>query len=568
MTTNSKVNALLDYACTFMNEACNFRDMFNSDFRKGRLPDVSYRKVLEAEAFSAEVKRRIDVLMREELDHYDRMSLKVLEFYAEANFFIGGCENPSYGEYFHLNPAITPNNTVLSYMNTLAEKKITTPEEARNYVRILQQYPELVSNLHERTRQQAEKGIYLTRDELGLTLNMLSALCQSPVSNPLWLTEEKLSGIECPKKKYCEVANFSLEEAITELSSLMEFLLSDAYQRNVPDTYGLCHQPSGTAYYERLIQFHCDQEMTAEKLYAFGMKHLEELEEECRSFRRTMGFGCDHEAFIKKIETMEEFYETTAEGIAHRYEYHLQRIQKRLPAYFAQLAKAPCRVERLQPENEASMAMGYFSAATEKGGTGKYMYNGSAPETQNQIISASTIFHELLPGHHFQMSLTLENQKLHPIFRSMPYLTGYGEGWAEYASYLAKEMGMYESPWDEYGNLMRSLRLTVQLLIDVGVNALGWTKEQATKMFKQYTGWSDTAVFSEMNRFANDIPGQGSSYVYCCMKIRQLREKAETSLGERFDLKEFHRIVLELGAIPMHVLQEHVDWYIEQKLRK
>lgn len=573
MIKNERVKSILDEIYEYLKDEGSYREMFNSDFSKGLLPDVSIEKVQEAEAYAAEVRGKIQALREEagELEHYDEMMLRIAEFYADTNFFIGGCENPCSIEFIDLDFSITPNNSPLSYMTALQGIKTdTSPTECKRYIRMMMQYPKLATDCLRRTQSQIEHGIYMPKTELELTTHALRGIALPVEKNPLCLTPKKLwdGYATSEKERLCGIANVSLEKAVSKLQELIGILESENYRNNSPQTIGLSQYPKGEEYYRKLVKYHCSYDITPEELYEFAENHLKKLEEKIDQMIWLAGYKCSHEEFHEIIMKDPLLYEKTVSGIQRRYERYLEKAKGILPLYFEKIPKADCGVERMPLENEESMAMGYFAAPSKGHPKGRYLYNGLEPEKQNQISCASVVYHELLPGHHFQMSLTIESEELPPLVKNLYYITSYGEGWAEYAANFMLDIGMYEDFLDAYGHISKNVRQTVQVLIDIGVNSLGWSFDKAKEMFQKYTGWSDMATNAEINRFANDIQGQALSYIFCCEKMRDLRALAENELGYLFDIKEFHTIMLELGAVPMSILEAHVKWYIDEKKKE
>ena len=208
------------------------------------------------------------------------------------------------------------------------------------------------------------------------------------------------------------------------------------------------------------------------------------------------------------------------------------------------------------------MTYGYYQAPTASDPRGYYFYNGSRLKDRSLLNAAALVYHELVPGHHFQMSLQLENGDL-PSFRRESRWTAYTEGWGEYASSLAGEMGMYDDPYDRAGRLMMDAFVSTRLVVDTGMNALGWTRARAVAYMKENTLESDGQIATEVLRYSCDIPGQALAYKMGSEKIRELREKAGRELGSAFDVRRFHDAVLGSGPLPLAVLERHIDWFIE-----
>jgi uncharacterized protein (DUF885 family) len=213
------------------------------------------------------------------------------------------------------------------------------------------------------------------------------------------------------------------------------------------------------------------------------------------------------------------------------------------------------------------MTFGYYDPPDHDKPSGRYRFNGSRLGERTMVTAAPLIYHELVPGHHFQIALQRENEELPPLRRES-FATAFVEGWAEYASDLAGEMGLYREPYDRYGRLAMDMFLSTRLVVDTGMNAFGWSLEQARQFMRGHVLESETQIGTETLRYSVDLPGQALAYKLGSSKIRELRERAEAELGERFDVRRFHDAVLSPGALPLPVLEEHVGWWIAQEKRR
>ncbi len=208
------------------------------------------------------------------------------------------------------------------------------------------------------------------------------------------------------------------------------------------------------------------------------------------------------------------------------------------------------------------MTFGYYQWPTANNPKGVYLYNGSKLEERTLLIAESLIYHELVPGHHIQLATQYEAKGLSQ-YRRENFHTAYVEGWAEYASGLGTEMGGYRDPYDRLGRCFSEMFFAVRLVVDTGMNGLGWSRQRAMDFMKENLLESDTQIETESLRYAVAIPGQALAYRIGSEKIRELRAHAEQVLGERFDLRRFHAAVLENGSVPLTVLEQLIERFIE-----
>lgn len=245
----------------------------------------------------------------------------------------------------------------------------------------------------------------------------------------------------------------------------------------------------------------------------------------------------------------------------------LARIEPEVSRFFLVTPKAPYGVRRLDPRLEGSQTFGYYDPPTPAEPKGLYYFNGSQLGDRTLLWAAGLIAHELVPGHHFQIARTNENEALPPLRREW-FDTAYVEGWAEYASDVAGEMGMYADPYDRFGRLAMASFIATRLVVDTGMNALGWSRERAIEFMREHTFQSDTEIRSETLRYAVDMPGQALAYGLGSATIRDLRARAEATLGDRFDIRRFHEAVLGSGALPLAVLARHVDDWVAAEAKR
>jgi uncharacterized protein (DUF885 family) len=235
-----------------------------------------------------------------------------------------------------------------------------------------------------------------------------------------------------------------------------------------------------------------------------------------------------------------------------------RRIEPKLAEWFGTRPKAPYGVRRLSPALEPVMTYGFYQRPTPQEPGGYYMFNGSKLEERSMLNAAALSYHELVPGHHFQVALTQENPRL-SAFRKNAAYTAFLEGWGEYASDLAGDMGMYTDPYDRAGRLSMDLFLSTRLVVDTGMNALGWSRDRAMDYMRAHTFESETQIRTETLRYSADMPGQALAYKMGSRTIRELRERMRQRLGARFDVRRFHETVLMHGSMPLGVLERHVE---------
>ncbi len=324
--------------------------------------------------------------------------------------------------------------------------------------------------------------------------------------------------------------------------------------------------PDGKAYYAYQLRQMTTTDMTAEQIHELGLKEVERIKGEMVALKDKVGFKGDLDAFFHFLDTDPQFkYPNTDAG---RQSYiddatrTIDNIKKELPNYFGLLPKADLVVKRVEPFREQDGAAQHYYPGTPDGSRPGVYYAhlsdmNAMPKTELEVIA----YHEGLPGHHMQISIAQELTGV-PKFRTQAGSTAYAEGWGLYAEWLAKEMpGTYQDPYSEYGRLSSEMWRAIRLVVDTGLHAKGWTEQQAVEYFDANSAVPLAAIKSEIQRYLI-MPGQATAYKIGMIRIQELRKKAETELGDKFDIKGFHDAVLGGGALPLTLLERRVDQWI------
>jgi uncharacterized protein (DUF885 family) len=336
-------------------------------------------------------------------------------------------------------------------------------------------------------------------------------------------------------------------------------VLDESYERNAPALLGQGQYDGGEEHYRTLVRLQTASRLSPEELHQLGLEQVADLTERMAKARADMGAPSSEQEFHLQLDTDPRVHATTADDVDAVFRKHMARLEPRIGEWFSVLPKAPYGTERLAPEAEAGMTYGYYQHPTATQPRGTYYWNGANLEGKSLLTYAALIFHELAPGHHFHIARQGENEALPDIRRYGAELGAFNEGWAEYASGLGWEMGLYDDPLDGYGRLVHERFTAQRLVVDTGLNFYGWTRDQAAAYMKANTTESDAQVASEVVRYGTDLPAQALAYRAGFVELTRLRAKAEQALGSRFDVRAYHEEVLGPGALPFPVLDGHLD---------
>ena len=333
---------------------------------------------------------------------------------------------------------------------------------------------------------------------------------------------------------------------------------------------GVWRFPDGAAYYAERLGYYTTTDITAEQVHALGLAQVARIHDEMRAIMKQVGFQGDLKAFFAQMRDDKRFLlpNTPAgrEDYLARASADIKAIEAKLPNWFNTLPKAALNVKAVEPFREKSAGKAFYQSPAPDGSRpGVYYVNlyqmGNMPTTEIEALA----YHEGVPGHHLQLAVATELKDV-PPFRKFGGYTAYSEGWGLYAEKLAKDMGQYKDPYSDFGRLQLELHRAVRLVVDSGIHAKKWTREQAVEYTLANTAETPGAVQKAIERYVV-YPGQATAYMIGRLKISELRARAESALGAKFDIKAFHDVVLTSGAVPLDVLESRVNaWIAAQKV--
>lgn len=327
---------------------------------------------------------------------------------------------------------------------------------------------------------------------------------------------------------------------------------------------GLSSVIGGSALYERFIQYYTTLDTDAETVHALGLSEVKRILADMHKVKNDANFDGSFPEFLKFLRTDKQFYPTDAEEYLNRIARISKKIDGLLPEFFSFLPRNPYGIsvipEAIAPKTTTAY---YHPGAADGTRAGQYFVNTSKLDSRPYYELPALSLHEAVPGHHLQISLQNEMQD-QPTFRRFYNFQAYTEGWALYTEYLGIEMGMYTTPYERFGRLTYEMWRACRLVVDTGIHAKGWTRQQAIDYMAKHTALSIHNISAEVDRYIS-WPGQALAYKHGELKIRELRQRAEKTLGDKFRLREFHTAVLTLGAVPLGVLEAHIDDWISQQ---
>ena len=340
--------------------------------------------------------------------------------------------------------------------------------------------------------------------------------------------------------------------------------INDEYMQHTRETVGQADSPGGKDYYAFMVRETTTTDYTPEEIHEIGKREAERIYAEMERVKDEVGFEGSMEEFFVHLREDPQYHFKTEEEILAAYDELRNTIDPKLDALFGVKAKAPYVIKAVEPFRAQSMAAAqYFPGTPDGSRPGIFYVNTYDLPARPKWFMESLSIHEANPGHHFQISIAQEVEEL-PAFRAFGGYTAYNEGWGLYSESLGKEMGLYTDPLQYFGSLFGDIWRANRLVVDTGMHALGWTREEAIEYMAANSPITDTDVIAEVERYIA-IPSQALAYKIGQLKIRELRNRAEEALGDQFDVRAFHDLVLTSGALPLFVLEAEVDRWIARQ---
>ncbi len=456
------------------------------------------------------------------------------------------------------------------------QHRVSSTADARAYIARIVETERVMREVAQTMRDQARQGIVPpkmvfkpAREDASKVITG-APFSQGPDSTVLADFKKKVAGLDAPaaeKAKLVTDAEAALNGPFRRGFTTM-FAALDEIEPKAKGNDGAWSLPNGAAYYASRLAQNTTTELTADQIHRIGLDQVASIRAEMEVVKKRIGYAGTLESFFNAVRTNPEFkFPNTAAG---REEYLTQaravvaKMMAAAPRWFHTLPKAALEVRAVEPWREGTASVAFYNRPAPDGSRPGIYYVNLADMGQVQKVQLEGIaVHEGAPGHHFQIARAQELPNL-PKFRRFGGYSAYSEGWGLYTERLAKEMGAYTDPNAEFGMLSLQMWRAIRLVTDTGLHLKRWSRERAIEYFKANSSLSPLDIEREVNRYINN-PGQATSYMIGQRKIAELRKRAEGSLGNRFDIRDFHEVVLANGAVPLGVLEEEVDRYIAAK---
>jgi uncharacterized protein (DUF885 family) len=439
------------------------------------------------------------------------------------------------------------------------------PEDYRDYIQRIRAASKLAEDTIARLRPGMASGWMSTRPVLDRIVGAIDAhlvenVEQSALMSPFANMAEGIPEAE-RAALVADARRAIADDYQPALRRFKAFILTD-YRPKAPDIAGLASFAGGERYYEFLIRARIVRGRSAAQIHELGLSEVKALRGEIGAIAKEAGFKGTTDEFIEYLRTDPKFFFHSSEAVLAAYRAMAPRVDPQLPKLFHHVPRMPYAVRSMTPAESASSAAANYQVGSLALGTSAYFTINSLGYADEAKWRTETLFlHEAVPGHHMQLARAAEIEGLHPWRSQASFNIAYAEGWALYAESLGYDLGFYKDPYQRYGNLQARLFRAARLVVDTGIHAYHWPREKAINYMSHQGGVDQGFAESEVDRYFS-TPAQALGYLLGYHKMRELRARAESALGARFNVKDFHAAVIDNGSMPLAVLEKLVDEWI------
>lgn len=541
--------------------------------------DASFPNVLsdayqkEHDDFFTYYTSKLEIFKDADLTKSEQMSKAIMEWDCKMALGQSSFKNDV---YMPINQMWTVNLIMTQWATGTSAQPFKTVKNYDNWLTRLDKYNVWLQSAEERMKEGIAKGYVLPKSLIKKVIPQFNALTTVKTSAegvtdvsehlfyaPILNFPDEFSS-EDKERLTNAYSDILMDKLLPSFKSMANFLNTN-YLTAGRESSGISDIPNGKAYYDHAIKFYTTTTMTADEIHELGLKEVARILAEMEKVKEQVGFKGELKDFFNAVRDNNNLmpYSNPQEIIDNFNAIH-DRMKPQLEKLFSNKPKAKFIVKQTEKFREASASAQYNPGSND--GTRPGVFYVPIPDaTAYNVFSDEALFlHEAIPGHHYQISMTQENENL-PDFRKTLWYSAYGEGWALYTENLGEELGLYTDPYQYFGMLGMEMHRAIRLVVDTGIHAKGWSREKAIQYSLDNEAESEASITSEIERYMAN-PGQALSYKIGQLKIRELRAKAENQLGDKFDIREFHNQVLETGCIPLALLENKInDWIAETK---
>jgi len=538
----------------------NYESYDNEEYPLGNFSSEYFKSEKE---FAENILLKLSKIDTDKLDENDNISYELLSFVLNDVIAYYDFER-------FLNPLLSDSGFHSSLVYNV--RPLYNYNQVKSYLNKLNAIPNYVDQYLPLISEGLEKGVsqplvifngYESTYNDHITDNYESNYFYSPFKNlPKDLSENQKDSVLIEAKK-------AIEKNVVPQFRRIKGFFENEYYPNTRTAIGVSETPRGSQFYQDRINYYTTSKTyTAEKIHQIGLSEVDRIKKEMIKIIEELNFQGSFDDFFKFLRTDDQFYATTPKELLMYARDISKRADEQLPRFFKTLPRKPYGVAPV-PDAIAPKYTGGRYVGTSKNSSepGYYWVNTYDLKSRTLYTIPALTVHEAVPGHHLQSALNNELGDSIPRFRRNLYLSAYGEGWGLYTEFLADEMGIYTTLYEKFGKFTYEMWRACRLVVDTGIHAKGWTREQAVNYMSSNTALSMHEVNTEIDRYIS-WPGQALSYKIGELKIRELRKMAENKLNEKFDVREFHEIILEYGTVTLSILERRINNYILKNINE
>ena len=527
-----------------------------------RWPDISPQAQAARDAADAKVLDELARIPRDELSAAERLNYELFKH----DYEMRKAAVPFHAEYYAVEASGGPQS-----LNEIADvMPFETVQDYDTWLRRMKAVPGFLDQFADLLRRGAKEKRTQPRAVMERVLPPLAAQTPDKPEDSPWFDRFREYPDSIPateRERLSAEARKVIAESVIPAYRRFSAVFRDEYLPATRETVGLWDTPDGLAYYAYLARYHTTTSLTPDEIHKVGLAEVARNRAEMQKVMDEVGFKGSLTDFFQHLRTDPKFYYKTGDELFRAYAYITKMIDPELPRLFGKLYRTPFGLRAIPDNSAPNSTTAYYSGPSIDGSRPGYYYvNLYRPEVRPKWEMEVLSVHEAAPGHHLQIALAQEQTEL-PNFRRAGGYTAYTEGWGLYSERLGYDLGLYKDPYSRFGQLTYDQWRAVRLVVDTGLHAMKWTRQQAIDYFMANAAKTEADIVNEIDRYISD-PGQALAYKIGQLKLLELRERAKTALGDKFDIRGFHDTILATGSVPLEVLERTADdWIAAQKAK-
>ena len=519
-------------------------------------PDISEKTLRLRQQETRQVLKRIQDIRTVNLSDENQLNHRL---------FLYNYERSVRGQYFDSHLLVFGQRGGIQLEHETAESLgFMTKQDYLDWIVRLEKLPSYIDEHIELGRTGIQRNItapriLMERVARQIDLQLVDEPNLSPFFNVFEQIPDNIQNQDDIKKRALEVISTSVIPAYLRFK---DFFM-DEYLPASRTTIGVSDLPNGMEWYENLAKYHTTTELTPNEIHQIGLNEVSRIRSEMEKVIESLEWKGTFDEFLKYLRTDSRFYFETSEELLQAYLATSKEIDPKIVPLFKVLPRMPYGIRPIPAESAPDTTTAYYMRPSADGSRAGYYYvNLYMPEVRPKYEIEVLSVHEAVPGHHLQIALAMEIENI-PNFRKFSGYTSYIEGWGLYSESLGYDMGLYQDPYSEFGALTYDMWRAVRLVVDTGMHYKGWSRDQAIKYFKDNAAKTEQDIVNEIDRYLI-MPGQALAYKIGQLKILELKEKSKQAMEDKFDIKEFHHVILGEGSVPLDVLEEKINTYIQE----